>query len=859
MYNSMFAFTSPGMKFDKNFKGNRGPPVLRLQGQPCHRIGSMLPKPGEPPKFAQLYIYDTDNEIHNRIESCGNNKEIDAHVVAQLGAMLDEHNVLAKGFRMARDRLREGNVKDLKLRLINDRKTDGRIYNLPTVSEVAALIVGDVDEGETRDIIVQEQSGKLERISEFHPSYLGYQYPLIFPYGEDGFRRGTLHKELPNVPITKRNRLTIMDWLAFRIQTRKHEGQTLINSRRLFQQFLVDGFTMMEAERLSWVRNNQSTLRVGKYQKLHNKQGSEQKTGKRVVLPSSFVGSKRYMDQLYFDAEIPNPETQRDLYHLVKKHMIHGPCGITNKSSPCMTDKNCCSKFFPKKNQPKTIVDKDGYPVYRRRSNGYTIEKSGQTMDNRHVVPYNPFLLLKYQAHINMEWCNQCTSIKYLFKYINKGFDRITASISRSNAKTDDIDEVKEYIDCRYVSPSEACWRIFGFSIHGRKPAVERLYYHLEGEHSVYFQDYENIDDVLLKPSVTESMFTSWMLANQKYREARTLTYGQFVSKFVYHKKKEWRPRKRGYTIGRLIWVPPSTGELYYFRMMLTVVKGPTCYNDIMKVGDEQYVSYRDACFAMGFLEDDRVYINAIKEAKDWGSGHFLRKLFVIMLLSNSMNRPKHVWDETKCWLSDGILYNQRLIANNRELELTEEEIDNLTLIEIQKCLEANRKSLTDFKPIPFPKEYVTAQLGNRMIYDEKNYDVHQQRIEFQTLFQKLTASSGIASLLLPGGRTAHSKFKIPVPTLEKATCDIHYNDDRAGLLRETKLIIWDEAPMAHRFCFEALDTTLKDVMSEYNNSDKPFGGKVIVFGGDFRQILLVVPRGSRSDIVHASINSSKI
>jgi ATP-dependent DNA helicase PIF1 len=120
-------------------------------------------------------------------------------------------------------------------------------------------------------------------------------------------------------------------------------------------------------------------------------------------------------------------------------------------------------------------------------------------------------------------------------------------------------------------------------------------------------------------------------------------------------------------------------------------------------------------------------------------------------------------------------------------------------------------------------------------------------------------ASSGIASLLLPGGRTAHSKFKIPVPTLDNSTCEVHYNDDLAILLQQTKLIIWDEAPMAHRFTFEALNTTLKDVMSEYNNSDTLFGGKVIVFGGDFRQILPVVPRGSRSDIVHASIKSSKI
>jgi hypothetical protein len=215
--------------------------------------------------------------------------------------MLDENNCHAKVFRMARDRLQAGNVKDLKLRLISDRKTDGRVYNQPTVSEVAALIVGDVDAGDTRDIIIQEKSGQLERINEFNPAYLAYQYPLLFPYGEDGFRRGTLHKERPDVIITKRNRLTIMDWLSFRIQQRKMEGQTLMHSRRLFQQFLVDGFTMMEAERLSFVRNNQDTLRVSKYAKLHSSSENGEKTGKRVVLPSSFVGGKRYMDQLYFD------------------------------------------------------------------------------------------------------------------------------------------------------------------------------------------------------------------------------------------------------------------------------------------------------------------------------------------------------------------------------------------------------------------------------------------------------------------------------------------------------------------------------------------------------------------------------
>ncbi|XP_021995302.1 ATP-dependent DNA helicase pif1-like [Helianthus annuus] len=116
-------------------------------------------------------------------------------------------------------------------------------------------------------------------------------------------------------------------------------------------------------------------------------------------------------------------------------------------------------------------------------------------------------------------------------------------------------------------------------------------------------------------------------------------------------------------------------------------------------------------------------------------------------------------------------------------------------------------------------------------------------------------ASSGIASLLLPGGRTAHSRFHIPLNLIETSMCFIKPNDDVADLLKKTKLIIWDEAPMNHKHAFEALDRTMKDIFK----CETTFGGKVMVFGGDFRQILPVVPNGSRRDIVNASITSSYI
>jgi len=118
-------------------------------------------------------------------------------------------------------------------------------------------------------------------------------------------------------------------------------------------------------------------------------------------------------------------------------------------------------------------------------------------------------------------------------------------------------------------------------------------------------------------------------------------------------------------------------------------------------------------------------------------------------------------------------------------------------------------------------------------------------------------ASSGIASLLLPGGKTAHSSFCIPLLINDESTCNIAQGSLRAKLLMATSLIIWDEAPMMNRMCFEVFDRTLRDIMEivdECNNC-KPFGGKVVVLGGDFRQILPVIKKASRYDIIKSSIH----
>ncbi|KAJ0604200.1 putative DNA helicase Pif1, P-loop containing nucleoside triphosphate hydrolase [Helianthus annuus] len=571
----------------------------------------------------------------------------------------------------------------------------------------------------------------------------------------------------------------------------------------------------------------------------------------------------------FISAEILDKSEDPQLYSLVSEYMIHGPCGNANLSCPCMVDKRC-SKRFPKKFSAQTIIDSSGFPVYRRRDCGITVIKKGVQLDNRSVVPYNKSLLRRYQAHINVEWCNQAGSIKYLFKYINKGPDRATAVVfceAEGTSIQKPKDEIKEYYDCRYISACEASWRIFSNEVHYRYPAVMRLPFHLPGQHNVVYGADDDIEDVLSKPSVASSMFLKWFELNQRDDEACKLTYVEFPQKYVWNvKDRRWQIRKRYQTVGRIHSVSIASGEPYYLRILLNKVRGPKSFEDIRTVNGELFPTFKDACYAMGLLDDDNEYVEAIKEASFDGHCRYLRALFATMLLTNTITRPEFVWDKTWHLLGDDILYRRRKETHIPDLTLPEDQLKNQILFEIENYLISNGSSLSKFTTMPYPDHHSLRQITNRLINDELSQDTNQLQTEFCRMKEYLTeeqskvfneimhainsqngglffvygyggtgktflwkplasairskgqivlnvASSGIASLLLSKGRTAHSRFKIPINLTEDSMCHIKPNDDVADLLKEAKLIIWDEAPMVHKHAFEALDKTMKDVL----------------------------------------------
>ncbi|KAI5418014.1 hypothetical protein KIW84_042594 [Lathyrus oleraceus] len=116
-------------------------------------------------------------------------------------------------------------------------------------------------------------------------------------------------------------------------------------------------------------------------------------------------------------AEIPKLECEPQLHEAVERHMIHGPYDIINRKSPCMKDEHC-KKRYPKQFLDETRQGTDSYPEYRRRFDESVSLGKDRFVDNRWVVPYNPWLLLKYDCHINVEICSSIKSIKYLYKYV---------------------------------------------------------------------------------------------------------------------------------------------------------------------------------------------------------------------------------------------------------------------------------------------------------------------------------------------------------------------------------------------------------------------------------------------------------
>ncbi|XP_055932759.1 uncharacterized protein LOC129962790 [Argiope bruennichi] len=983
-------------------------------------MGSLLPMPNEPHKFLQIYFMggeDSGSALANRVNARCDYNNLDSlyarRIVSELDALLNEHNELLKIFKSHMHQLQSDNHAIV----INPDKTPAgehiRRFNAPVVDDVAGIMVGDCTAA--REILIRRRNNNLQFIADTHRSYDALQYPLIFWKGQDGYCINIKQRD-PVSGAEKNKNVSSKDYYVYRLMIRRGLDNVILRCRELCQQFMVDMYAKIESERLRYLRYNQQKLRAEEYIHLRdaiNNNADVAEIGNPVILPSSYVGSPRHMQEYIQDAltfvreygrpclfitftcnpkwpeitslllpgqnaihrhditarvfrqklkslisfitkshvfgptrcwmysvewqkrglphahilvwfidkirpeeidsiisaEIPDPSTDQLLFDIVTTNMIHGPCDFTND----------------------TVTNVDGYPIYRRRNP----ENGGQSfikniintdidIDNRWVVPYSPLLRKTYNAHINVEFCSSVKSIKYICKYVHKGSDMAVFRVENTNVNAPPVnknDEITLYQIGRYISSNEAAWRIFGFPIHERDPAVVQLAIHLENGQRVFFTNETAIDRAINPPKTTlTAFFELCNRADDFGAFARTLLYSQVQRYFTWTQTKTWMSRKQGSPVaaclnlfksnalGRLFTVNPRHTECFYLRLLLVNVTGPLSFQDIRKVNGQQYPTYKDACLALGLLEDDNQWECMLAEAALNCTAIQIRLLFAIVLTTCFPARAQILWENHKDSMTDDILHQDRIRCHDLTITFSDE-MYNEALIAIEDLcivianlplsnfgMNSPNRTASDLMHTEMKRElqYSTVEMAaivarnvplmneeQRTIYDRIMLAVSAGQGGFffldapggtgKTFVISLildeirsnngialaAASSGIAATLLDGGRTAHSVFKLPlnIHNNPDAVCNIKKQSSMATVLKRCKIIIWDECTMAHKHSLEALNRTLKDI----KNSDKLFGGTLLVLSGDFRQTLPVIPRSTYADEINACLKSSPL
>ena len=597
-------------------------------------------------------------------------------------------------------------------------------------------------------------------------------------------------------------------------------------------------------------------------------------------------------------AEIPDKTENPKLYDIITKVMIHGPCrvGLCKDS-----DDAFCKKGFPKPFLSETQTINNNYPKYKRRQHpAITIQRGNQFMEtnNRYVVPYNPYLSLKYDAHINVEIvANMQGAIKYIYKYIFKGYD--TASLIVTVNGEVSVDEIKTYIGCRYVSPPEAHWRLFAFQMHDRSHAVIRLPVHLRSLDAEDLMDVPMDEEAIPANNIGITTLTRFFMMNQDPNSpTRTLLYTEMPFFYTWEgRTKMWNHRQQGgdKIVVRMYNVNPAACEKFATRMLLATVRGPQSFEDLYTVNGVLHPTAIAAAQALNLIRNDDVYIQTFNELVQKGMPHQLRRFFASMVMSLTISDALPFWN----------MYKEHFIEDfrrdPRNVNCSEDDLYNLALQVLNNCFGYYGKRNSTYS-LPMPRD-TPAVLPDQPILTQQPLNItlnpaQQQgfdrvmsavqsirtRVHHQKLFvvigpggsgkttlykkiieecqqlgfiAKVFATTGIAATLMPGGLTAHSGFGFPLNMNSEASSRLERDltCQKSRELASASVIMVDEITMMNKHGLRIMDSLLRKLTS----SNELFGGKVIIFGGDFRQLLPVVPGGKREHIIAECVISSPL
>jgi hypothetical protein len=290
-----------------------------------------------------------------------------------------------------------------------------------------------------------------------------------------------------------------------------------------------------------------------------------------------------------------------------------------------------------------------------------------------------------------------------------------------------EADEVQQHLNGRYISPSEALWRLFEYPVHKEYPPVVPLAVHLPDRQMITFRAEATAADLASCLERSATTLTAFFKQNADSTLGHHLLYQEFPAVFTWDRpSRTWQVRQRGTAIGRMYFCSPLQGERYYLRLLLTVVRGSTSYADLRTVNGVVHPTFQAAAAARGLLLHDGDWIACFRDAAVFATGQALRFFFVAALLNGPVTDPGAIWTAFRADLCDDLpdVAAALLVSSDAEAYL------DYGLFLIEGLLAGFGKRLADFS-LPSCQSSWGLRAQNQLLAAELAYDVDMEDNEF--------------------------------------------------------------------------------------------------------------------------------
>ncbi|XP_070009184.1 uncharacterized protein [Nicotiana sylvestris] len=644
-----------------------------------------------------------------------------------------------------------------------------------------------------REIIVHEHSGNKYRVKHYYGCYGPLQYPLLFPNGEVGWHQGmhkykskrgastsevanvnqnvptytsaneVFHKEEQGVRRKSKSCVSSREYYCYKFQILKGEKTILLLCGRLLQQFVIDMYIKLETTSLEFFRLEKALLireiLQGIVDSIMAAEYRGDKVGQRVIMPASFIRGPRDMRRRYMDA-------MALVQHFGKPDLF-----ITRICNPDWAEikENLCEGQLAE-DRPDLVTR-----VFRAKL---------QDLKDR---IFKKKIFGPVAAHVFVvEFQKRGLPHIHLLIILEQGYKIISADQYDKFISTELPDEeeypllhdlvVKHMMHgpCGKHHPTNSCMKDGQCMNHYPRPFSNKSIQGKDG-----YPIYKRRNDGKTVNVRGMRMNTQWVVPYNPY----------LLTRYNCHINVESCSGVKAIKILLNVIANPREGERYYLRLLLNHVRGPLSFNDLLTVNGRECETFKEAAKKRGLLESDNSISECLREAVLFKKPSALRNLFATILVHCNPTDIKKLWK----------IYYEDMSEDFRKIH------DNSPVAQLQCML----KSINYFLESMGKKidKYDLPKLDHRRDNGTEKTFLYRALIAnliSRGMIALATTTSGVASAILPGGRTAHSRFDIPLQTTDTTITDMSKQSGGATLIRKSKLIIWDEATMTNRQTIES-------------------------------------------------------